>query len=461
MARLGLDVGGTNTDAALVDGQSVIAVAKAPTTSDIARGISTAIEALRTAAAFAPRDITAVMVGTTHFTNAVDASDRLARTAAIRLGLPATAGLPPLTDWPPALRAAVGGLGYLCHGGHDYRGRAYADFDAPEFLRAVDDALAHGATAFAISSVFSPVNVEFELRAAELLHARLPDVPVSLSHEIGGLGIIQRENAAVINAALQRLAADVCRELEATVRDAGIAAPVYLSQNDGTVMGIEYARNYPVATFGAGVTNALRGAAYLAGVQNCIVIDIGGAATAVGVVDGGAPRTVIGGGRVAGVEMSFRRPDVITVPALPGVAGGELTAAYRDQLLRAVRRVRGPVDERPVVAVGGGAAGVRDTSLPGIEVLRPHHYASANAIGAAISDVSSEVMRIVPISAESRRAMLDQVCGDALDRAVAAGADPADARVTETEELALAYFRGNTVRIRAKAAGRPLVPASE
>lgn len=460
MVRLGLDVGGTNTDAALVDGQSVIAVAKAPTTSDIARSISTAIHALAATTRLPPGDITAVMVGTTHFTNAIAAPAALARTAAIRIGLPATAGLPPLAEWPVEVKAAVGGLGYLCHGGHDYQGQAYADFDDAEFLRIVDDAVAAGATAFALSSVFSPVNVEFELRAAELLHARLPDAPVSLSHEIGGLGIIQRENATVVNAALQRLATEVSRELVATVRDAGITAPVYLSQNDGTVMGIEYARSYPVATFGAGVTNALRGAAHLAGEESCIVVDIGGAVSSVGVVEGAAPQTVVGGRRVAGIEMNLRMPDIVTVPAPPGAGGAELTGEYRGQLLRAVRRVRGPVDHRPVVVVGGGAAGIRDTSLPGIPVRRPRHYASANAIGAAVSDVSSEVVRIVPISAESRHAVLRQVCSDALDRVVAAGADPADARVTETEESSLSYFRGNTVRIRAKAVGHPLVVAN-
>jgi N-methylhydantoinase A/oxoprolinase/acetone carboxylase beta subunit len=459
MARLGLDVGGTNTDAALVDGQSVVAVAKAPTTSDIAHSIATAIRALGTATRLPPADITAVMVGITHFTNVVASPAALSRTAAIRIGLPATAGLPPLTEWPAGLKKAVGGLGYLCHGGHDYRGQAYTDFDDAEFLGIVDRALSAGATAFAISSVFSPVNLTFELRAAELLRRRAPDAPVSLSHEIGGLGIIQRENATIVNAALQRLAADVSRELVATVRDAGIAAPVYLSQNDGTVMGIEYARNYPVATFGAGVTNALRGAAHLAGEESCIVIDIGGFVASVGVVEKSAPQTVVGGRRVAGIEMNFRMPDIVTVPAPPGAAHGEISPEYRDRLLRAVRRVRGPVDHRPVVVVGGGAAGIRRTSLPGIPVHRPHHYASANAIGAAVSDVSSEVVRIVPISAESRGAVLQQVCRDALDRVVAAGADPADARVTETEESSLSYFRGNTARIRAKAVGRPLVAA--
>lgn len=459
MLRLGLDVGGTNTDAALVDGHSVVAVAKAPTTPDIARGISTVIRMLGTSVRLQPADITAVMVGTTHFTDAVASPSALARTAAIRIGLPATAGLPPLTEWPDELSDAVGGLGYLCRGGHDYQGHPYADFDEAEFLGVIDDAAAAGAAAFAISSVFSPVNLEFELRAAELLRSRLPAAPVSLSHEIGGLGIIQRENATVINAALQRLAEDVSRELVATVRGAGIAAPVYMSQNDGTVMGIDYARNYPVATFGAGVTNALRGAAYLAGEESCIVIDIGGAVTSVGVVEGAAPQTVIGDRRIAGIEMNFRMPDIVTVPAPPGDAGGELPEDYRDQLLRAVRRVRGPVDHRPVVVVGGGAAGIRDASLPGMTVRRPRHYASANAIGAAVSDVSSEVVRIIPISADSRDAVLRQVCRDALDRVVAAGADPTDARVTETEESSLSYFHGNTVRIRAKAVGRPLVAA--
>ena len=93
--RIGVDVGGTNTDAVLVDGRDVLAEAKTPTTPDVTEGISSAIRALVASSGIGVSGVQAVMIGTTHFTNAVVEARRLAPTAAIRLGLPATEALPP------------------------------------------------------------------------------------------------------------------------------------------------------------------------------------------------------------------------------------------------------------------------------------------------------------------------------------------------------------------------------
>ena len=89
--RIGIDVGGTNTDAVLMDGQSVLAAVKTATTRDVTSGINTALAELKRQRAFDPPAVNAVMIGTTHFINALVEADRLAPTAAVRLGLPATA----------------------------------------------------------------------------------------------------------------------------------------------------------------------------------------------------------------------------------------------------------------------------------------------------------------------------------------------------------------------------------
>ena len=82
----------------------------------------------------------------------------------------------------------------------------------------------------AISSVFSLVNPEFEVQVAEILTEQLPGLRVSLSHEIGRTGLLERENATVINAALSELAEQVCDRLVSTLRQIGIHARLYLSQ---------------------------------------------------------------------------------------------------------------------------------------------------------------------------------------------------------------------------------------
>src|SRR5215210_5184833 len=118
--RIGIDVGGTNTDAVLMDGTTVVAKIKTPTTWDVTSGITTALRHVLDASGTATGEIAGVMIGTTHFTNAVVERRRLKPTAAVRLGLPATAALPPMVDWPADQPATLGGHRYLCHGGHEF-----------------------------------------------------------------------------------------------------------------------------------------------------------------------------------------------------------------------------------------------------------------------------------------------------------------------------------------------------
>ena len=130
--RIGIDVGGTNTDAVLMDGTTVLASTKTPTTPDVSDGITTALRTLVADSGLDVAQLDAVMIGTTHFTNAVVERRRLEATACIRLGLPATVCLPPMVDWPDDLRDVVGNHYYLAHGGHEFDGREISPFDGDE-----------------------------------------------------------------------------------------------------------------------------------------------------------------------------------------------------------------------------------------------------------------------------------------------------------------------------------------
>ncbi len=130
--RIGIDVGGTNTDAVLMRGNDVIAKIKTPTTEDVTSGITTALNHVLGVSNTKTSEIAGVMIGTTHFTNAVVERRRLQPTAAVRLGLPATAALPPMVDWPDDLADTLGRHTYLCHGGHEFDGREISKFDPDE-----------------------------------------------------------------------------------------------------------------------------------------------------------------------------------------------------------------------------------------------------------------------------------------------------------------------------------------
>src|ERR1700722_13079601 len=206
MIRIGIDVGGTNTDAVVMDGTEVIAGVKEATTADVMSGVVAALNLVLAASGMKPGAIDVVMVGTTHFTNAVVQRRDLAPTAAVRLGLPATASLPPMADWPEALRSAIGNHAYPAHGGHEFDGRVISPLDEAELLGIAEDIKAKGIRSIAITSVFSPVNTECEVKAGEIFAKALPGVHITLSSDIGRIGLLERENAAVMNACLRDLA---------------------------------------------------------------------------------------------------------------------------------------------------------------------------------------------------------------------------------------------------------------
>lgn len=509
---IGIDVGGTNTDAVLMDGLDVRAAIKTPTTEDVTSGIAAALDSLREQHPFDPREVDGVMVGTTHFVNALVEARRLSSVAVLRFGLPATRGLPPLAGWPSRLREAISGQYHLLHGGHEFDGRLISRLDRDEMAAAVDKAVEAGAQAFAVSSVYSPVNHEFEQTAAEYIAEQHPDIPVSLSHQIGRIGLLERENATVINAALSRLAIEICEGLVATLRGGGITAPLFVSQNDGTLMDVEYTRRYPVNTFASGPTNSMRGAAFLSQLKDCMVVDIGGSTSDIGVLQQGFPREASVEVEVQGVRTNFRMPDVSSI----GLGGGSHVASAADgsvsvgprsvgyRLLQEARvfggsvvtatdllvasgsheigdpslvadldptlvergmarvralltdgvdRMRTSAEPVDLVAVGGGSV-LMPAELDGVrEVHLPQNFAVANAIGAAIAQVGGETDRIFSVPPGGREAVLDQARTEAVDQAVAAGADPDSVQIVDVDEVPLAYLPGNATRVRVKAVG--------
>ena len=504
--RVGIDVGGTNTDAVLLEDDRVAAAVKTPTTEDVTTGITRALAALVAQAAGA-RDVQAVMIGTTHFTNAVVQRRGLGRVAAVRVGLPSGASLPPFVDWPEDLAGLVRAEVVMLEGGHEFDGRPLVPFDARGMRAAARRIREAGITSVAVAAVFSPLNAAGEQEAAAILKEECPGVAVTLSHRLGRIGLLERENAALLNACLIELARKTTRAFAEALRASGIAAPLYLTQNDGTVMLAEVAEEYPVYSFASGPTNSMRGAAFLSKRDEALVIDVGGTTTDIGSLRHGFPREANSVVEIGSVRTLFRMPDLLSLglgggtrvvrdplaigPASVGyrlieqalVFGGEvltvtdvavaaglidlgdrarvasLPASLVDAALRRIRamieegvdRMKTDASEAPLIAVGGGSFLVPPRLAGVSEVLNVPHQAVANAVGAAIAQVSGEVDQIFQdlpreeAIARARRA--------AEDKAVAAGADRATISVVEVEDLPLAYLPGNSLRTRVRVVG--------
>ena len=509
--RVGIDVGGTNTDAVIVDRDNkVMAKIKVATTEDVTTGILNALEGVLKESAVDTSEIKYAMLGTTHCTNAIVERKNLAKVGILRVGKPATLSIKPLISWPQDLVEAIGGYMHIVSGGHEYDGRELSQLDEDEVRKALQDFKEKGVETLAISAVFSPVNNEHEMRVAELAREILGDIPMTLSHEIGSIGLLERENAAVINAAVVKVAKTAIKSFENALKEKRIDARLYITQNDGTLMSADYALKYPVLTIASGPANSLRGAAFLSGLRDAIVVDVGGTTTDIGVLVNGFPRESSVAVEIGGVRTNFRMPDLISI----GLGGGSLvrlengvkvgpeSVGYRlekealvfggDKLTAtdiavylkraelgdpsrlkdldanlaekaaekmktmvedAIDRMKTSPEPVPVILVGGGSILLPDSLKGASKVVKPENFEVANAIGAAIAQVSGEIDKVFSLEERGREEVLKEAKEIAMKEAIKAGADPDTVEIVDVDEIPLAYLPGNAIRIRAKAAG--------
>jgi N-methylhydantoinase A/oxoprolinase/acetone carboxylase beta subunit len=319
--RIGIDVGGTNTDAVVLDASdNLLFKVKVATTSDVTTGIDNAIRSVLGNSIDRSR-VSHVMIGTTHATNALLERRGLRKVAVIRVGAPSTNSIRPLFGWPEELRKAVSIGECIVGGGAELDGTEIVKFDADGVARFLAS-LPLPVEAVAITAVFSPVTAQHELLAEEVVRRELGgDVHISLSHEIGSLGLLERENATVLNEALVGTAQGVVGSLTSILEANGLGgAVVFFAQNDGTLMALDYAMNFPVLTIGSGPANSIRGAAHLTGVKEALVVDVGGTSTDIGVLVNGFPRESTFGVEIGGISTNFRMPDLVSI----AIGGGSI-----------------------------------------------------------------------------------------------------------------------------------------
>jgi N-methylhydantoinase A/oxoprolinase/acetone carboxylase beta subunit len=139
---------------------------------------------------------------------------------------------------------------------------------------------------------------------------------------------------------------------------------------------------------------------------------------------------------------------------VPGEIIEKAYAQSVSMIEEAVDRMKTTAEDVPVIAVGGGSIILPDTMAGVSKVYKPSHFEVANAIGAAIAQVSGEIDRIFSLENRSRDEVLNEAREGALGEARRAGADPDTLEIIELEEVPLAYLPGNAVRVKAKAAGR-------
>ena len=504
MIRVGVDVGGTNTDAVVMKGQKFLGGAKRPTTQDILTGVENAIQAALGEAKISSDSVDVLIIGTTHFVNALVQRTKLAQTGLIRMCLPSGSSILPFADWPESLVNGMKGSCKLVKGGYEMDGNEISSLDKDELIEAAKDLSDLGCKQIAISSVFATVRGDMEDEALEIITQAMPELSVTLSKSIGGMGLLERENAAIINASLKPLAEEVVDSFKLLQKSLKLSCPMFFTRNDGTLIEAAEVIELPVLTFACGPTNSMRGAAFLSGLQDALVVDVGE-------VQDGFPRLAGTSVMVADVRTNFAMPDVISIglgggsivsdndpmsigpisvgnelPQKAKVFGGDtLTAtdlavaagrckvgdtappsiASIDKLVEIldkmvsdqVARARTSNKAIPVIAVGGGSV-MMPTEVDGLEVISPKHNDLANAVGAAIAQVSGQVSRVVLLNDDiDRDTAIKEVTEEATKIAVKRLADPKSISVLTVSDMPLSYLPGNNLLINVTVVGNLLM----
>jgi N-methylhydantoinase A/oxoprolinase/acetone carboxylase beta subunit len=276
---LGIDTGGTYTDAVIMDLRTdgVLAKAKARTThDDLSIGLRKAIDAVLVYMAEETFEPSLIGVSTTLATNSV-LEGRGGQVGLIGLG------------WKPEQGWDLGAkVQRFLPGGHDSRGEPLAMLDMAELERVVEEMVPQ-VDSMVVSGLFSTQNPYQEKNVKEMVQRKY-GIPVVAGHELTAeLGIYERTVTAVLNARLMPVLSEFLDKVLDILKARGLQAPVLVLKGDGTLMNLRNARERPVDTILSGPAASAMGGRVLSGMEDCVVVDMGGTSTDIAVLKCGIP----------------------------------------------------------------------------------------------------------------------------------------------------------------------------
>lgn len=296
---LGIDTGGTYTDAVLVDsdaeaGSEVISFAKALTTRhNLAQGIGESVDAVLTQSGASAQEIKLCSVSTTLATNAL-VEGHGGRVALIAVGF---------TDddmTRAGLNEALGSDSVVrINGGHDAHGVERAPLDVDALAKALAE-LAPAPSGYAVVSQFGVRNPGHELAVRNLIGSHSA-APVTCSHELTAkLNGPRRALTSLLNARLIPLIDSLLSAASGLLAERKINAPLMVVRGDGTLLSMEVARKRPIETILSGPAASVVGAQFLTDETDAIISDIGGTTTDIAILRGGKPHIDTSGATVGG-----------------------------------------------------------------------------------------------------------------------------------------------------------------
>ena len=303
---LGIDTGGTYTDGVLLEYHSrkILAAHKSLTTKrDLSNGIENVIEGIQIQDASAIR---MVSISTTLATNAI-AEGKGKRVALFLIGYdPELVATFNMED-----RFATPNFFYFA-GGHDLQGQEKAELDLPTLVVKTNQ-IKGEVDAIAISSYFSPLNPEHEIRAYKAI-SQICDLPLVLGHQLSTkLGSVERATTAALNASLLSVLQDFIIAVRRAMERRGIDAPLMVVRGDGSLMSDEFAARSPVETIHSGPAASAMGGRFLSRTDDALVVDVGGTTTDLALLQKGEVTISENGASVAGYKTSVKAANLLSI----------------------------------------------------------------------------------------------------------------------------------------------------
>ena len=273
--RIGIDVGDTITDAVIIDEKNkIIAKNKHRNTLYFSKNIKNALSKLLEDSRVEKTNVKSVSLSTNLCNNAIVERENLCKVAILRLALPATSDIPPLANCPLDIQSFFADINYMLKGGNEYDGSEISPLDEKSIYKIANN-IKGKIYSVAISGVFSHENNKHELRAAEILKEVLGnEIHVSLSHKVGGLGLLERENATILNATLNKVVTSVVDNFSDVVVNLGINAQLNIIQNNGEIISLDRAKEFPFLTMRSTLSSSILGAGAMCDLSKTIVIKI-------------------------------------------------------------------------------------------------------------------------------------------------------------------------------------------
>ncbi|MFJ5622845.1 hydantoinase/oxoprolinase N-terminal domain-containing protein [Peribacillus loiseleuriae] len=514
--KLGIDVGGTHTDAVILrnDGK-LLSWKKQLTSSDIISSIELAAKEVLSEAGIAPHQIDGVFVGTTHVQNALYQPVNLSKTALVRITKKPSL-VEPAVLWPNHIKKYIEKV-YHLKSFYDYTG-TMSETTTPshdEIKQICIDIEKNKIESICIVGVYSPLYEAEEIYIWESIKSYLPEISITMSHEIASIGFIERENATLLNAIFSKVIRQAMIDLSVLCKKLLLNCPCWITQNDGSLMEIQEAIDYPIFTIGSGVTNSFRGASILSGLKECIVVDFGGSTIDIGKILNGQPEASLGSTSIFSIDVNMQVPKMYSLPygggslisvkkesvqinetivsnlEQQGISWGGNTWTLTDSFLKVypgsfsdekmtskglsklsteacqkvINKVTGEIKEKinrlelksegfPVVLVGGGSSLLVDRLFGKYKkVYHPAGHHISNAIGACFAPLSAKTDKVFWLNDRTKQEIIEDETKILFQQLLDKGAKSESIELVSIEEFPFDYLKGEVLRIRLKALG--------